>query len=163
MEESMTRDRHAFPISLGVWLFLAFNLWMVATGRADTRGDVLATYARFAEAQNARDLTRVKALLLDSPDFLWVSDGKSVWGRDALIERMGRFQSLEVWRVEPLLDEARVVEVADGVAYVNMPLDLRLGARAEPTTTRFLVSILCRRTDEGWRIAALFTTLANPS
>jgi hypothetical protein len=104
----------------------------------------------------------VKDVLLDSPDFLWVSDGKSVWGRDALIERMGRFQTLEVWRVEPLIDRARVVEVAPGVAYLHMPLDLHLGSKAEPSITRFLVSILCRKTDAGWRIAALFTTLDNP-
>jgi ketosteroid isomerase-like protein len=149
-------------IALGAWLFLAFNAWIIMTARADMRSDVLSLYDRFAAAQNARDLAAVKALLLDSPDFLWVSDGKSVWGRDALIERMGRFQTLEVWRVEPLLQRARVVEVAPTAAYLHMPLDLHLGSRAEPTVTRFLVSILCRKTEAGWRIAALFTTLDNP-
>jgi hypothetical protein len=114
------------------------------------------------QRQNARDPARIKAALLDSPDFLWVSDGKSIWGRKALLERMSRFQSLEVWRVEPLLDRARVVEVAADVAYINMPLDLHFYTKSAPTVTRFLVSILCRKTEEGWRIAALFTTLDNP-
>ncbi len=89
-----------------------------------------ALYGRFAAAQNARDLAAVKALLIDSPDFLWVSDGKSVWGRDALVERMGRFQTLEVWHVEPLLDRARVVAVSEDVAYLHMPLDLHLGGKS---------------------------------
>ena len=158
----MPADRISIPAALAVWLFLAFTGWMVATARADTRSEVLAAYGRFAAAQNALDLGRVRETLLDSPDFLWVSDGKSIWGREALIERMGRFQALEVWRVEPLLDRARVVEVAPDVAYLHMPLDLHLGTRKEPTVTRFLVSILCRRTAEGWRIAALFTTIDNP-
>ncbi len=158
----MRSVRSMLVVCWGMWLVLACFVWTVTPTRADTRSEVLATYGEFAAAQNARDLVRVKAVLLDSPDFLWVSDGKSVWGRDALVERMSRFQSLEVWRVEPLLDRARVVEVADGVAYLHVPLDLHLGARSAPTVTRFLVSILCRKTAESWRIAALFTTLDNP-
>jgi ketosteroid isomerase-like protein len=156
-------DRFGAAVALGMWVLLAFTAWMTMTVRADTRGDVLALYGGFAQAQNARDLVRVKALLIDSPDFLWVSDGKSVWGRDALVERMSRFQILEVWRVEPLLAQARIVEISPDVAYLHMPLDLHLGTRAAPTTTRFLVSILCRKFADGWRIAALFTTLDNPS
>jgi ketosteroid isomerase-like protein len=158
----MRTDRSLFAIALGVWLFLAFHAWMIAAARADTRADVLALYNRFSTAQNALDLPAAKALLLDSPDFLWVSDGKSVWGREALVERMARFHSLEVWRAEPMLDRARIVEVSPSVAYLHMPLDLHLGSKAAPSVTRFLVSILCRRTDAGWRIAALFTTLDNP-
>jgi ketosteroid isomerase-like protein len=159
----MRSDRFGAAVAFGVWVLLAFTMWTIMIARADTRGDVLALYGRFADAQNARDLVRVKAVLLDSPDFLWVSDGKSVWGRDALVERMSRFQTLEVWRVEPLLAQARIVEISADVAYLHMPLDLHLGTRAAPTTTRFLVSILCRKAAEGWRIAALFTTLDNPS
>ncbi len=143
-------------------LSLLFALPLATQASADVRDDVMALYGRFAAAQNVRDLEAVKAQLLDSPDFLWVSDGKSVWGRDALVERMGRFQALEVWHVEPLLDRARVVVVSEDVAYLHMPLDLHLGAKADPSITRFLVSILCRRAATGWRIAALFTTLDNP-
>lgn len=147
---------------IGLVLLLAIGMFAAAPAKSDTRSDILATYGQFAAAQNARDLARIKEVLLDSADFLWVSDGKSVWGRDALIARMSSFQSLEIWRVEPLLDRARVVEVAQDVAYLHMPLDLHLGTRSAPSVTRFLVSILCRKTAEGWRIAALFTTLDNP-
>jgi ketosteroid isomerase-like protein len=147
---------------IGMVLFLVFGMLMAAPAQSDTRSDILATYGQFAAAQNARDLVRIKDVLLDSADFLWVSDGKSVWGRDALIERMSRFQTLEIWRVEPLVDRSRVVEVAPDVAYLHMPLDLHLGTKSAPSVTRFLVSILCRKTAEGWRIAALFTTLDNP-
>src|SRR3954471_18759973 len=45
--------------------------------------DIRATYKDFAAAQNARDLHKIGALLLDWPRFLWVSDGRSVWGREA--------------------------------------------------------------------------------
>ncbi len=156
----MRTRRNSIFAALGLSLLIALPL--ATQARADVSDDVKALYGRFAAAQNARDLAAVKALLIDSPDFLWVSDGKSVWGRDALVERMGRFQTLEVWHVEPLLDRARVVAVSEDVAYLHMPLDLHLGGKAAPSVTRFLVSILCRRAAGGWRIAALFTTLDNP-
>jgi ketosteroid isomerase-like protein len=147
---------------VGMVFLLSLGVLSAAPVQADTRSEILATYGQFAAAQNARDLVRIKEVLLDSADFLWVSDGKSVWGRDALIARMSSFQALEIWRVEPLLDRARVVDVAPDVAYLHMPLDLHLGTKSAPSVTRFLVSILCRKTAEGWRIAALFTTLDNP-
>jgi uncharacterized protein (TIGR02246 family) len=136
----------------------------VPAARAGTEEEVRALYERFYRAQNARDLGSVRGLLLESDDFLWVSDGKSFWGPDTLVERMAAFQRFAVWRVEPLLDRARVVEVAAEVAYLHLPLDLAIGAsEAEAAPFRWLVSMLCRRTGQGWRIAALFTTADNPA
>jgi Domain of unknown function (DUF4440) len=118
----------------------------------------MALYQRFAEAQNARDLSRVRPLLLDRPDFLWVSDGQSFWGPDAVLARMASFQQAETWRVEPDLAKAVAVPVRDGVAHVHLPLVLVIGSSADPDRLRFLVSLLGVETDQGWKIAALFTT-----
>lgn len=137
--------------------------FVVPAARAGTPEELRALYERFYTAQNARDLGAVRTLLLDSPDFLWVSDGKSFWGPDTLVERMARFQRFATWRVAPLLERARVVEVAPEVAYLHLPLDLAIGEReGEAEPFRWLVSMLCRRTGQGWRIAALFTTADNP-
>ena len=115
-------------------------------------------YRRFAAAQNARDLAAVRETLWDRPDFLWVSDGRSVWGRDALIARMGEFQKAPVWRVEPDLAQARPVVLSAGAGYLHLPLTLVIGSAATPDHLRFLVSMLGIATREGWRIAALLTT-----
>src|SRR5262249_7531619 len=117
-------------------------------------------YERFVAAQNRHDLVAVRALLLDSPRFLWVSDGMSVWGPQATIQRMSLFQEAEIWRVEPQLREAVGVEVRPRAAYLPLPLDLVIGKAAAPERIRFLVSVLCVETPVGWRIAALFTTTA---
>ncbi len=37
--------------------------------------EVRATFDRFVAAQNAHDVKLVQALLLDSPDFLWITRG----------------------------------------------------------------------------------------
>ena len=49
-------------------------LWAVPA-LAEDAGEVLALYQRFAAAQNARDLAQVRPLFVDSPRFLWISDG----------------------------------------------------------------------------------------
>jgi len=85
----------------------------------------------------------------------------SFWGRDAVLERMAAFQTHEIWRVEPELARASVVSMSPDVAYLHLPLSVALGARDPgPDRFGFLVSVLCVRTDQGWRIAALFTTRA---
>lgn len=121
--------------------------------------DARALYERFYAAQNKRDLASVRALFLDSPEFLWVSDGQSYWGPDAVIERMASFQEFGVWRVVPDLHKASAVTLNPDSAYLHLPLALTLGEDAKRANTyRFLVSVLCVRTPAGWRIAALFTT-----
>ena len=120
--------------------------------------DVLAVYEEFAAAQNARDLAKVKTFLVDSPRFLWVSDGMSFWGPEALVKRMAEFQLAEVWHVDPDLADAAIVEVDDGATYIHMPLALTIWLKAKPDVIHFLVSILYVKQVQGWRIAALFTT-----
>ena len=144
-------------------IILALALFAeVAAGSASANWseEVRATYDRFVAAQNARDLRRVRELLLDGPQFLWVSDGMSVWGREAMLERMASFQEAEVWRVEPDLARAEPVRVTDATAFLHLPLTLVIGSQPSPDRLRFLVSILCVRGIDGWRIAALFTTNA---
>ncbi len=141
---------------------ILFACTLIGSAQASDAQDILATYQRFVSAQNDRDLTRAKAEFLDTPDFLWVSDGKSIWTREAVLERMSRFQQLEVWHADPLLGEARIVSLGPDVAYLHMPLDLTLGTKASPSITRFLVSIVFKRVASRWKIAALLTTLDTP-
>ena len=123
----------------------------------------LALYQRFAAAQNRHDLAAVGDLLLDSPRFLWVSDGKSIWGREAVLKRMALFQEARIWQVEPALDKATTVAIDEHAAFLHLPLVLSLAfTAAPPERLSFLVSVLCVETPSGWRIAALFTTTANP-
>lgn len=141
---------------------------LVATGlpsRSDATptNEVRALYEQFAAAQNRRDLDAVRSLFLTSEKFLWVSDGMSFWGPDAVIARMAEFQKYEIWQVAPDLQDAVVVQVDTHAAYLHLPLALTLGPRTPgPDTHRFLVSMLCVETPQGWRIAALFTTAQKP-
>ena len=118
-------------------------------------------YAAFVQAQNAGDLAGVRGLLWDSPHFLWVSNGLSVWGPEDAIARLARFHANEVWHIEPDERRARAVEIAPEAAFLHVPLVLTVGRAADPQRYRILVSALCARTPAGWRIAGLFTTDEN--
>ena len=146
-----------------VRLLLAGLLLMgVEVEAAEPAVELRALYERFAAAQNAHDLGQVRPLFLDSPRFLWVSDGQSFWGPDAVLARMASFQRAETWRVVPDLARAVPVEVGPGAAYLHLPLVLVIGSAAKPDHLRFLVSMLGVDTAQGWRIAALFTTTQKP-
>ena len=121
---------------------LMLLLVWAAPALANDAGEALALYQRFAAAQNARDLAQVRPLFLDSPRFLWVSDGQSFSGIGAVLARMASFQQAEVWRVEPDRTGRRRYRCVMGVAFLHLPLVLVIGAKASPDRLRFLVSML---------------------
>jgi ketosteroid isomerase-like protein len=132
-----------------------------APARAAVSDTVLRTYLAFAAAQNAGDLEAVRSMFTEVPRFLWVSDGISVWGRDAAIERMALFRQSEIWQVTPDLKHATAVELGSDAAYLHLPLELVIGNRDPgPDHLQFLVSVLCMRigAHKRWKIAALLTT-----
>ena len=141
-----------------VLMALIVASFAASAARADPAAEVRAVYGRFVAAQNAHDLASVRSVLLDSPQFLWVSDGRSVWGREDTLARMAQFQQAPVWRVEPDLGAAVAVPLSADTAYLHLPLTLVIGAEPMPDRLRFLVSVLGVATPQGWRIAALFTT-----
>jgi len=83
-------------------------------------------------------------VLLDSPQFLWVSDGTSVWGPDGLVQRMSQFQQAPIWHVDPDLARAVAVEVDEKAAYLHLPLVLTIGPETGPGRVARLVGILRR-------------------
>lgn len=155
--------RAAGPSRRDIALLAGAALWAApaaarAAAPAADEAAMRALYARFLAAQNDRDLDRVRATLWDSPDFLWVSDGRPFWGPDALVARMAMFQKAEVWRVEPHPERSRAVSLSADAGYLSLPLTLAIGPAAGPARLPWLVGVLCRRESAGWRIAALFTT-----
>lgn len=137
-------------------------LW-TAPARAEAEVAARDLYGRFVAAQNAHDFAAVRATLLDSPRFLWVTNGLTVWGPDAAIARMQGFHANEIWRIDPDWARARTASVTPDTALLHVPLVLTVGRIAAPDRYRILVTAVCARGADGaWRIAALLTTDENP-
>jgi len=100
---------------------------------ASPEDEVRQTFERFVAAQNAHDVQAVGTLLLDSSNFLWITRGTPVWGRDAALKRFSALYE-GTWQLAP---EA-------------------VGAPGQaPQTTRFLMNQLLVKTSGGWKIANL--------
>ncbi len=122
---------------------------------AAPKDEVRATFDRFVAAQNDHDAKAVEALLLDSPNFLWITRGAPVWGADAA---MKRFVTLYqgTWRLDPDAASLQVMMLADGVAQLYVPIMFTIGPSGQSARpTRFLMNQLLVKTAAGWKISSI--------
>lgn len=121
--------------------------------RAGIDDDVMATFDRFVAAQNAHDVSAVRDLLLDSPNFLWVTRGAPIWGRDAALKR---FETLYqgTWKLSPDTSNLKVVVLNDTTAQLFVPIMYNIGPPGQPAPdVPFLMNQTLVKTAAGWRIA----------
>jgi uncharacterized protein (TIGR02246 family) len=117
--------------------------------------EVRQTFDRFVAAQNAHDLRAVEALLLDSADFLWITRGTPIWGREAALKR---FQALYegTWQLAPDANALKVAMLGDNAAQLFVPISFSIGAPGQaPQTTRFLMNQVLVKTPAGWKVSAI--------
>ena len=130
-------------------------LTVAGVARAGTEEEVTALFAKFVAAQNAHDLKAVGELLQDSTQFLWVTRGVPIWGRDAALKR---FEALYqgTWSLDPKTDELKVIELQPGVVQLYVPITFMIspaGQTAQPT--RFLMNQVLVKTADGWKISSI--------
>lgn len=137
--------------------FAAASMLLAAAGavRAGTEDDVKALFAKFITAQNAHDLKPVGEILLDSPEFFWLTRNTPVWGRNAALQRFEENYK-GTWLLEPKFDEVQVTELSPQVAQLFVPAVFTIappGQTAQPR--RFLLTQVYVKTDSGWRLATI--------
>ena len=101
---------------------------------ASADDDVKATFDRFVAAQNAHDVSAVRDLLWDSTNFLWVTRGTPIWGRDAALKR---FETLYqgTWKLSPDTPNLKVVLLSDTTAQLFVPIMFVLDRLDSPRLT----------------------------
>ncbi len=127
----------------------------IGQARAGVDDDVKATFDRFVAAQNAHDVSAVRDLLLDSPNFLWVTRGVPVWGRDAALKR---FETLYqgTWKLSPDTANLKVILLTDTTAQLFVPIMFNIGAPGQPAPdTPVHMNQILVKTAGGWRIASI--------
>ena len=129
---------------------LAFSSTVAGAASED---DVRAVFDQFVKAQNSHDVAGVRELLLDSPNFLWVTRGAPVWGREAALKR---FESLYqgTWKLSPDMANLKTALVSETTAQLYVPITFNIGAAGQPAPdTPFLMNQTLVKTPAGWRIA----------
>lgn len=117
--------------------------------------DVKATFERFVAAQNAHDVRAVSETLHDSPNFLWITRGAAIWGREAALKR---FESLYqgTWRLEPEASALKVMLIGETTAQIFVPIMFTIGAPGQPAQpARFLMNQILVKTPGGWRVSSI--------
>ena len=143
--------------SLATVTGLALLLGSMAGAPAIAASDdeVRATFERFVAAQNAHDEKALTSLLLDSPDFLWITRGTAVWGHEQAMKRFaGLFQA--TWQLAPDLSQLKVTMLGDGAAQLFVPIAFTIGNVGQPPqTTTFLMNQVLRKTADGWKVSSI--------
>jgi len=139
-------------------------LTMAATlARAATmEEEVRAVFDKWIAAQNAHDLKGIRNLLSDSPDMLWISRGKPIWGRDAALKTLEeRYKG--TWKIDVDKKELRVISVSRRVAQVYAPTQLTAGEPGtEPSRNRLYINLVMVKKPEGWQIVSILPILVAP-
>jgi ketosteroid isomerase-like protein len=122
---------------------------------AATEREVRETYQRFVAAQNAHDLKEVESLLLESPNFLWITRGTPIWGRADAVKRFGALYK-GTWRLAPEESGLKIVMIGDAAAHVYVPILFTIGAPGQRAQqTRFLFNQVLVKTAGGWKVSSI--------
>ncbi len=117
--------------------------------------EVRATFDRFVAAQNGHDLKAVEALLLNSPNFLWITRGTPVWGVDAAMKGFATLYQ-GTWRLDPEPAGLKVVMLGDSVAQLYVPIVFTIGPSGQSAQpTRFLMNQILVKTAAGWKVSSI--------
>jgi hypothetical protein len=140
-----------------IYLLAAMIALTCAAGaaRASAEDEVRAAFDRFVQVQNAHDAKALEALLVDSPQFLWITRGTPVWGREAALQRFAKLYE-GTWRLEPDPASVRVVPISENVAQLYATVQYTIGAPSQPPqATRFLLNQVLVKSGGAWLVMSI--------
>jgi uncharacterized protein (TIGR02246 family) len=129
---------------------------------ATMEDEVRAVFDKYIAVQNAHDLKSMRSLLADSPDVLWISRGKPIWGREAALKNLEeRYKG--TWHIDVNKKELRVISISRRVAQVYAPTQLSVGdPGVEPAKNRLYINLVMVKKPEGWQIVSILPILVPP-
>ncbi len=151
------RNAGGSRISQRLVAFAALLLISLVTNAAAAAPDdeVRVTFERFVAAQNTHDVKAVELLLLNSPDFLWITRGTPVWGSNPALKRFAALYE-GTWRLDPEASSLKIMMLGDSAAQIYVPIMFTIGAAGQAAQpTRFLMNLVLIKTPGGWRVSSI--------
>ena len=150
-------DVRAFGISRRMVAYTALLLisLVVNTASAAPEDEVQAKFEHFVAAQNAHDVKAVGSLLLNSPDFLWITRGTPVWGVDSALKRFVALYE-GTWHLDPEASSLRITMLGDRAAQIYVPIMFTIGAPGQSAqATQFLINLVLVKTSGDWKVSSI--------
>ena len=145
-------------------IFVALTMTMMVTvaRAASMEEEVRAVFDKYIATQNAHDLKALRNLLADTPDLLWISRGKPIWGREAALKNLEeRYKG--TWHIDVDRKELRVISVSRRVAQVYAQTQLTVGdPGVEPARNRVYINLMMVKKPDGWQIVSILPILVPP-
>lgn len=123
-------------------LFFGLILLFTVNVFGQKNDDSKSFFESFVKAQNNHDLNAVSDLLMDSPDFLWITKGVAIWGKEAALKK---FEVLYkgTWILEPDMTAFKVRTFNSKTWQVFVPIIFTIGEPGqEPKKIKFLMNMV---------------------
>jgi len=143
-------------------IFVALTMTATLARAASMEEEVRAVFDKYIATQNSHDLKALRNLLADTPDLLWISRGKPIWGREAALKSLEeRYKG--TWHIDVDRKELRVISVSRRVAQVYAPTQLTVGdPGVEPARNRVYINLMMVKKPDGWQITSILPILVPP-
>jgi hypothetical protein len=127
-----------------------------------TESQIRELYANLIEAENAHDIEKVRAMVWDSPEALFVAKTKTAaegnwagfWGKEVVV---GHLQELfgSTFRIDPDYSKEKIALLAPTVAETYVPVNISVAYAGQSGTPKpFLMIIEWVRAPSGaWKMA----------
>ena len=142
-------------MKVAIALFFAIGVMLSRSAISAPEDDVKASFERFVTAQNAHDANAVRDLFLDSANFLWITRGTTIWGRDAAMQRFETYYQ-GTWRLSPDSSSLKILMLGDSAAQLYVAIMFTTGAPGQsPQDGLALMNQTWVKTPAGWRVASI--------
>ncbi|MEO6611604.1 MAG: hypothetical protein ABIT05_05350 [Chitinophagaceae bacterium] len=138
-------------IATAMVVILTISIQSKAKEKNDPRG----TFNEFIKAQNQHDLVLLSNLLLDSQDFLWITKGLTIWGKDEAIKR---FENLYkgTWTLDPDLASLKIITLGKNSRQIFVPITFSIGEKGqESKQIKFLMNMILIKKSNSWKVASI--------
>lgn len=127
---------------------------MAPSGRTHA-SEARVFFTKFVAAQNAHNVSDVKAMLWNSPDMLWYGRGVETRGPDAVADRFKEYYQ-GTWHLEPDMSQFRATVISNDVMMILVPIVFTRGLPGQPSQdNKFLISQTYVRDANGWHVASI--------
>jgi len=143
-------------------IVVALTMTATLARAASMEEEVRSVFDKYIATQNAHDLKALRNLLADTPDLLWISRGKPIWGREAALKSLEeRYKG--TWHIDVDRKELRVISVSRRVAQVYAQTQLTVGdPGVEPARNRVYINLMMVKKPDGWQITSILPILVPP-
>jgi len=110
---------------------------------------------QFIEAQNQHDLTALDKLFDDSPDFIWVTKGQTIWGKASALKKF-EYLYKGTWSLEPDNSKLKIITLDKSSRHIYVPITFLIGDPGqEPKQIKFLMNMILVKKSGTWKVSAI--------